>query len=234
MTIEPYSGNNRTLVVDDHDISLGYAVAALRQCCGSVRHARSATEALATIMTWYPDLVFMDIHLPDNDGLEVIRQIRLSWPADSPPPRVIILTGDESCLKQSDLAGLNIEQLLFKPVSRQQLRDAARLHRSNSVKESRLRGNSLELRNLFRAELEQRLPELDQCVSNLNRNKAARILHQLIASSAICNESKLESRLRKLDATCRHDDSTADLAQAYYAFLESAQEFMCRHPPFKQ
>jgi CheY-like chemotaxis protein len=229
MTIEPNTGKNRTLVVDDHDISCRYAVAALRQCCGTVRQARTATEALATALSWYPDLICMDIHLPDIDGLEVIRRIRLGWPADRPPPRVVILTGDDSGLKQSDLAGLNIEQLLVKPVSGQQLRDVARLHRNNRVEESGPRGTGLELRNLFRAELEQRLPELDQCVSNLDRNQAARILHQLIASSAICNEHKLESDLRKLDATCRRDDSTADLARAYYTLLESAQKFLYRH-----
>jgi CheY-like chemotaxis protein len=226
MTIEPYSRENRTLVVDDHAISCRYVVAALGQCAGAVKLARNAREALATALTWYPHLICMDIHLPDINGLEVVRRIRLSWPPDKPPPRVIILTGDNSGLKQSDLAALNIDDLLVKPVSGRQLREAARLHLNNRITESGARGDVLELRNLFREELERRLPELDQCISNFDRNRAAKILHQLIASSAICNERELESDLRKLDAACRHDDSTADLARAYYALLDSAQKFL--------
>ena len=39
----------------------------------------------------------------------------------------------------------------------------------------------------------------------------------------------LESDLRKLDVTCRLDNSTADLAQAYFALLGSAQAFLFHH-----
>lgn len=234
MTIEPYSGENRTLVVDDHDISCRYVMAALGQCAGTIKLARNAREAIATALVWHPHLICMDIHLPDINGLEVIKRIRLAWPTDQPPPRVIILTGDDSGLKQGDLAALNIDALLVKPVSGQQLRDAARFHRNNRVTEPGPGVDKLELKNLFREELERRLPELDQCISNFDRNRAAGILHQLIASSAICNERELENDLRKLDATCRRDDSTADLARTYYALLHSAQEFLYKHPTFRQ
>jgi CheY-like chemotaxis protein len=229
MTIEPYSEKNRTLVVDDHGISSRFVVAALGQMAGAVKLARNAREALATALTWCPHLICMDLHLPDINGLEVVRRIRLAWPPDKPPPRVIILTGDDSGLKQCELAALNIDALLIKPVSGQQLREAAGLERNNRVTESGPGGDKLELRNLFREELERRLPELDQCISNFDGQRATRILHQLIASSAICNERELESGLRRLDATCRRDDSTADLAQAYFSLLDSAQEFLVHH-----
>ena len=229
MTIEPYSGENRTLVVDDHGISRRYLVASLGQCAGAVKLARNAREALATALTWYPHLICMDFHLPDINGLEAVRRIRLAWPPDKPPPRVIILTGDAFGLKQDDLAGLNIDALLIKPVSGQQLREAARLHRNSRVTEPEPGRDKLELKGLFREELERCLPELDQSISNFDHKRVTGILHQLIASSAICNERSLESDLRKLDATCRRDDSTADLARAYYAFLDAAQDFLFHH-----
>ena len=229
MKIEPYSGKNRTLVVDDHGISSRYVVAVLGQCAGAVKLARNARDALATALTWHPHLICMDLHLPDSNGLEVVRRIRLAWPPDKPLPRVIILTGDDSELKQCELTALNIDALLIKPVSGQQLLEAAGLERNNRVTESGPGGDMLELRNLFREELERRIPELDQCIANFDRQRAARILHQLIASSAICNERELESDLRRLDLTCRRDDSTADLAQAYFSFLDSAQEFLVHH-----
>ena len=224
----------RTLVVDDHNISSRFAVAALRQLAGTVKLTPNGREALATALTWYPELICMDIHLPDINGLDVIRQLRLAWPPDRPPPRIIILTGDDSGLKPSDLAVLNIDELLVKPVSGRQLRKAARLHRTICVAEPDPPEHNPDIRKLFREELEQRLPELDQCISNFDGTRATRILHQLIASSAMCNERKLESTLRELDASCRRDDSTADLARVYFSLIESAREFLYRPPHFRQ
>jgi len=50
----------------------------------------------------------------------------------------------------------------------------------------------------------------------------------------MCNERKLESALRELDASCRRDDSTADLARVYFSLIESAREFLYRPPHFRQ
>ena len=224
----------RTLVVDDHNISSRFAVAALRQSAGTVKLALNGREALTTALTWYPELICMDIHLPDINGLDVIRQLRLAWPPDRALPRIIILTGDDSGLKPSDLAVLNIDGLLVKPVSGRQLRKAARLHRTICVPEPDPPAHNPDLRKLFREELEQRLPELDQCISNFDCTRATRILHQLIASSAMCKERKLESTLRELDASCRRGDSTADLARIYFSLIESAREFLYRPAHFRQ
>jgi len=228
MTIKPHSGEHRTLVVDDHGISRRYVVAMLRQCTGAVKRARTARGALDTALSWYPDLICMDICLPDLGGLEVIRRIRLAWPAEKPQPRVIVLTADESGLKRRDLEGLNVECILVKPVSGDQLRQASGLRRNGNGKGTPCAEPTRELQNLFRAELEERLPELDRYVSNFDRNRTTEILHQLIASSAICNEPRLETGMRALDACCRSDKPPADLARAYYRFLESADDFLSR------
>jgi CheY-like chemotaxis protein len=228
MTIEPQSGDHKILVVDDHSISGRFAMAALRQSSGSIKWARTASEALAMALAWYPDLICMDLNLPDIGGLEVIRRIRLEWPADRPQPRIIVLTGDDSGSSQSDLTDLNVDRLLVKPVSRHQLREAARLQADNHIKEAGPDEHRLELENLFRQELEQRLPELDRCISNFDHDEAVAILHQLIASSAICSEHRFESALRALGVSCRRQDSTAELAQSYYAVLELAQEYLHR------
>ena len=53
--------------------------------------ARNGTDALAMIRDEPPDLVTLDLTLPDIDGVEVCRQVRLvsdatsSWSADAPP-----------------------------------------------------------------------------------------------------------------------------------------------------
>ncbi len=70
--------NRRTAVVveDDHDV--GDAISGLLLKAGfDVTVARSGTDALTTIRDELPDLVTLDLTLPDIDGVEVCRQVRL-------------------------------------------------------------------------------------------------------------------------------------------------------------
>ncbi|GAA5105969.1 response regulator transcription factor [Alloalcanivorax gelatiniphagus] len=69
--------NARTAVVveDDHDV--GDAISQLLDQAGfDVVVARTGAEALAVIGEGHPDLVTLDLALPDIDGVEVCRQIR--------------------------------------------------------------------------------------------------------------------------------------------------------------
>ena len=63
------------LAVDDSPADLGYIVRVLRDA-GHVPHAAtSAGVALSFIRSQVPDLVLLDVHLPDIDGYEVCRQM---------------------------------------------------------------------------------------------------------------------------------------------------------------
>jgi DNA-binding NarL/FixJ family response regulator len=50
--------------------------------------AGTAAEAIEAARTYRPDLVIMDIRLPDDSGIEATREI----PAENPAIRVIMLT----------------------------------------------------------------------------------------------------------------------------------------------
>ncbi len=69
--------NQRTAVVveDDHDV--GDVISRLLDNAGfDVTVARTGTDALAVITEQRPDLVTLDLTLPDMDGVEVCRRIR--------------------------------------------------------------------------------------------------------------------------------------------------------------
>ena len=69
--------NQRTAVVveDDHDV--GDAISGLLDKAGfDVTVARTGADALTVIREERPDLVTLDLTLPDIDGVEVCRQIR--------------------------------------------------------------------------------------------------------------------------------------------------------------
>ncbi|MEO8528899.1 MAG: response regulator transcription factor [Pseudolysinimonas sp.] len=68
----------RALVVDD-EASLGDLLRmALRYEGWDVRTAASGQEALAEVRTFAPDVIVLDVMLPDLDGLQVLQRLRAS------------------------------------------------------------------------------------------------------------------------------------------------------------
>ena len=66
----------RILVVDDEENISFLLDATLRHFGYDVRVARTGREALAGVADFDPDLVLLDVMLPDLDGFEVVRRLR--------------------------------------------------------------------------------------------------------------------------------------------------------------
>ena len=78
------------LVVDDNELNLALAQAVLERAGYEVEAARSGSAAVTSIERRRPDLVLMDVQLPDRDGLEVTRDLK-SRPATA-GIRIVALT----------------------------------------------------------------------------------------------------------------------------------------------
>lgn len=95
----------RVVVVDDHEVVREGLVALLdrRPAFNVVAQAGTAAEALAAAQRFEPDLVVMDVRLPDGSGIEVCREIR----AEMPSTRVVMLTSypDEEAVLSAIVAG---------------------------------------------------------------------------------------------------------------------------------
>ena len=78
----------------------------------------------------------------------------------------------------------------------------------------------------FRAELARRVPELDRRIGARDTEGASAILHQLIASSALCRQARLEQRLRSLDQACREPFSAQRLGQAWYSVISELRFYL--------
>jgi two-component system nitrate/nitrite response regulator NarP len=101
----------RILLADDHPM-IGAALDVLLR--GSdyelVARAGTGSEALAQVQREKPDLLLLDVNMPDLSGLEVLRQLRGSRKA----PAVVLLTAgmDDSQLLVAD--GLAPEGIVLK------------------------------------------------------------------------------------------------------------------------
>ena len=102
----------RVLVVDDETSIRRYLRAALTAQGLAVYEAANGQEALNSVITNRPDIIILDLGLPDIDGIEVTRQLR-EW---SQTP-IIILSVREA--EQDKIAALDAgaDDYLTKPFS---------------------------------------------------------------------------------------------------------------------
>jgi len=72
----------RILLVDDHVVVRAGYRRFLEQepDCQVIAEASSGEEAYATLQTLSPDLVILDLSMPGQGGLSVLRRIKLRWP----------------------------------------------------------------------------------------------------------------------------------------------------------
>jgi DNA-binding NarL/FixJ family response regulator len=97
----------RLLIVDDHEVVREGLAAVLARQPGFevVAQADSGAEGLQSVVQLRPDLVVLDLGLPDISGIELCREIRARYP----DTRVVILTGsdEEDNVLSAVIAGAN-------------------------------------------------------------------------------------------------------------------------------
>jgi len=111
--------NLRLLIVDDEPLirksictalSIIHGVEVLGEC-------GSGTEAIETITSKKPDLVLLDIQMPDCSGLEVIRRVG----SERMPPVIFVTAYDEYAIKAFEL---NAVDYILKPFDDARLRES--------------------------------------------------------------------------------------------------------------
>jgi DNA-binding NarL/FixJ family response regulator len=95
----------RLLIVDDHEVVRQGLVSLLdrREGFEVVAQAGTVQEAVDQAARYQPDLIIMDVRLPDGSGIEACREIR----AERPECRVVMLTSypDEEAVLSAIVAG---------------------------------------------------------------------------------------------------------------------------------
>ncbi|MGX5914202.1 PAS domain-containing protein [Aliidiomarina sp. Khilg15.8] len=111
----------RILIIDDNDVNqliLGEVLSALAQIYVS---ASSAEMGLQVLQEQEFDVVFMDVHMPDLDGVEATRQIRRQALSQ---PYIIGLTANPMPAMRDNAIGAGMNAYLTKPFQLSDIRQA--------------------------------------------------------------------------------------------------------------
>ncbi len=113
----------RILLVEDNSVNQRVALHMLARLGYRADIAGNGLEALDALQQIHYDIILMDVHMPEMDGLEATRQIRATTPAGRNGPWVIALTANamEGDRQQCSQAGM--DDYLSKPMKKQDLED---------------------------------------------------------------------------------------------------------------
>ncbi|MBI2072556.1 MAG: response regulator [Gemmatimonadetes bacterium] len=121
----PDTGVRRRVLFVEDEIPLQSAYRRSFERHYELAFAGTGAEALERFESFGPDVVVMDLHLPDTDGIEVLRRMR-----DAKPVLPIVITsGYASLLPVVEVLGIPHHGYLVKPFELDALRtciDAAR------------------------------------------------------------------------------------------------------------
>ncbi|ASJ71334.1 response regulator [Granulosicoccus antarcticus] len=124
LTVKPARESLRpvALVVDD-SLTMRTAAARVLQRCGiAVRQSRNGVEAMESMATAIPNLIILDMEMPQLDGYGFLKRILEEYAQACPP--VIVISSRDKRADQLRMEKLGIVRFLSKPYSESQLQAA--------------------------------------------------------------------------------------------------------------
>ncbi|MGN0592171.1 MAG: response regulator [Ruminococcus sp.] len=115
-----FEKNTKVLLVDDHDVNLEMERLILEGYGLTVVTAQSGMEALAFAEQSPFDMIFLDLHMPEMDGYETAKRLRLLKYCKYTP--MIALTADVVSGVREKVAQSDMNAYLSKPFQPDQLR----------------------------------------------------------------------------------------------------------------
>ena len=111
---------SKVLIVDDRDSEIELLKAYLEDSVDEVRALTDSRQIEEVFAEFEPDVVILDLHMPDPDGFEVLRRLRGARSSLGFLP-VLVLTNDESHVARNSALILGADEFLTKPVDREEL-----------------------------------------------------------------------------------------------------------------
>ncbi|MGN6372688.1 MAG: response regulator [Solirubrobacteraceae bacterium] len=202
----------RVVLVDDHTLFRSGVRAELGERVAVVAEAGGVEEAVAAIRRERPDVVLIDVHMPDGGGVEVIRRL-----ADEPPGvRFLALSVSDAASDVIAVIRAGARGYVTKTISAEELADAVRrVAEGDAVFSPRLAGFVLDA--FARrpdptdatagedAELDQLTPREREVLQHIARGYMYKEIALRLGISVKTVEAHVSSVLRKLQLSTRHE-----------------------------
>ena len=187
------------LIVDDHALFRSGVRAELAGSVEVVGDAGSVEEAVAQIASKRPDVVLLDVHMPDGGGVEVLRRAE--------GPRYLALSVSDDPKDVIDVIRAGARGYVTKTISPEDLVDAIeRVHEGDAVFSPRLAGFVLDAFTVPReADVDQLTPREQEVIQHIARGYLYKEIAQRLGISAKTVEAHVSSVLRKLQLSTRHE-----------------------------
>jgi DNA-binding NarL/FixJ family response regulator len=202
MTVEP-----RVVIVDDHHLFRSGVRAELGGEVAVVGDAGSVEEAVGVISEQQPDVVLVDVHMPDGGGVEVIRRVC----GEQPKVRFLALSVSDAAEDVIAVIRAGARGYVTKTISGAELADAVRrVAGGDAVFSPRLAGFVLDA---FAAdsqptedpELDQLTPREREVLRHIARGYMYKEIGQRLGISVKTVEAHVSAVLRKLQLSSRHE-----------------------------
>jgi DNA-binding NarL/FixJ family response regulator len=200
----------RVVIVDDHRLFRAGVRAELGELVEVVGDAGTVEEAVATIAAQRPDVVLLDVHMPDGGGEEVIKRSA----GAAPGPRFLALSVSDAAEDVIAVIRAGARGYVTKTISGPELAEAvARVAEGDAVFSPRLAGFVLDA---FAApapdrepaadpELDQLTPREREVLRHIARGYMYKEIARTLGISTKTVEAHVSAVLRKLQLSSRHE-----------------------------
>jgi DNA-binding NarL/FixJ family response regulator len=197
----------RVLIVDDHQLFRAGVRSELEQLLEIAGEASSVDEAVEAIETHAPDVVLLDVHMPDGGGVEVIRRTAERGVS---PPCFLALSVSDAAEDVIAVIRAGARGYVTKSISGEELADAVRrVNDGDAVFSPRLAGFVLDA---FAGPAPQPESELDaltarerEVLQHIARGYMYKEIALRLDISPKTVEAHVSSVLRKLQLSSRHE-----------------------------
>ena len=151
--------NGTILIVDDNSANLGVLSDALSQAGFEVRVAKSGKMALERVKYALPDLILLDVMMPEMDGFETCRRLQANPETTQIP--VIFMTALSDTANKVEGFQLGAVDYITKPFQQEEVLARVKLHLKLHVL-----AEKLEEKNML---LEQKVVEVSKAYEDLQK-----------------------------------------------------------------
>jgi DNA-binding NarL/FixJ family response regulator len=203
----------RVVIVDDHGLFRAGVRAELEGRVAVAADAGTVADAVAAIRAERPDVVLLDVHMPDGGGVAVIEAVA----ADDRPPRFLALSASDAAEDVIATIRAGARGYVTKSISGAELAEAIRrVHDGDAVFSPRLAGFVLDA---FAgreagpgaspaapdAGLDHLTPREREVIQHIARGYLYKEIALRLGISAKTVEAHVSAVLRKLQLSNRHE-----------------------------